>query len=208
MRSYLGIFAAMCGMVTLSTPSAHAFVPRSLDGNGVLVGSPVAPVQLEIFCDPQCPYCAEFESADGDKLTGAVASGRAAITYRWLTFLDPRHHNAVSARVANALFVAADPATTPTAYQAFAQDIYRHQSADGPSIDDLAAMARESGVPDRVADRIASGETVVDTVAVNDANKARLKDENPDPGTPTVYNLNTKSLVDLQDSGWLDALIS
>ncbi|MCV7329852.1 thioredoxin domain-containing protein [Mycobacterium cookii] len=192
-----------------STPTAHALVPRTLDGNGVLVGSPVAPVQLEIFCDPQCPYCAEFESTDGDKLAGAVASGRVAITYRWLTFLDPRHHNDVSARVTNALFVAADLATPPNAYQAFVQDIYRHQSKDGPSAGDVAAMARESGVPDWLADRIASGDNVIDAGAVNDANSARLKDESPDnPGTPTVYNLNTKSVVDTQDSAWLDALAS
>ena len=60
-----------------------------------------------------------------------------------------------------------------------------------------------------MADRIAAGDDAVDTTAVNDANKARLKDENPDnPGTPTVYNLNTKNVVDTQDPGWLDALAS
>ena len=209
MRSYLGVSAAAWWMVMLSTNTAHADVPRTGDGDGVLVGSPSAPVQLEIFCDPQCPYCAEFESTDGDRLAGALAGGRVAITYRWLTFLDGRQHNDVSARVANALFVAADPATPPTAYQAFVQDLYHHQSANGPSIDEVAAMARDSGVPDAVADRIASGDSVVDTNALNDANKARLKDEIPDnSGTPTVYNLNTRSVVDIQDSAWLDELAS
>lgn len=209
MRSYLGVSAAALGMVMLSTSTAHADVPRTDDGNGVLLGSPLAPVQLEIFCDPQCPYCAELESTDGDKLAGALAGGRLAITYRWLTFLDGRHHNDVSARVADALFVAADPATPPAAYQAFVQDLYHHQSADGPSNGDVAAMARDSGVPEWVADRIAAGDNVIDTAAVNDANRARLKDESPEhPGTPTVYNLNTKSVVDTHDSGWLDALTS
>ncbi len=209
MRSYLGVSAAALWMVMLSTNTAHADVPRTGDGDGVLLGSPLAPVQLEIFCDPQCPYCAELESTDGDKLAGALAGGRLAITYRWLTFLDARHHNDVSARVADALFVAADPATPPPAYQAFVQDLYRHQSADGPSNSDVAAMARDSGVPDWVADRIAAGDNVIDTAAVNDANRARLRDESPEhPGTPTVYNLNTKSVVDTHDSGWLDALTS
>jgi hypothetical protein len=70
-------------------------------------------------------------------------------------------------------------------------------------------MARDSGLPDWVADRIASGDSTVDASAVNDANKARLKDENPDnPGTPTIFDLNTKSVVDTQDPGWLDALSS
>jgi hypothetical protein len=166
-------------------------------------------VQLEIFCEPQCPYCAAMEATDGNKLATALAGGRVAITYRWLTFLNARHHNDVSSRLVNALFLAADPASSPTAYQAFVQDLYHHQSADGPTRDAVAAMARESGLPDVVADRIAAGDDAVDTNAVGDANKARLKDENPtDPGTPTIYNLNTRSVVDTQDPGWLDALAS
>jgi protein-disulfide isomerase len=207
MRFYLGVLATMLGLVASATSTAHADVPRTVDGDGVLVGSWIAPVQLEIFCEPQCPHCAEFEAADGDRLAAGLASGRLAITYRWLTFLDGRHHNDVSARLVNALFLAADPAAAPTAYQAFVQDLYRHQSSDGPSSEAVAAMARESGLPDGVAARIAAGENVVDTTAVNDANKARLKDENPtNPGTPTIYNLNTRSVVDTQDPGWLDAL--
>ncbi len=207
MRSYLGVLAVTLGLVMLTTETARADVPRTLDGDGVLVGSWIAPVQLEIFCEPQCPYCAEMEATDGDKLGAALASGRLAITYRWLTFLNARHHNDVSTRLVNALFVAADPATAPTAYQAFVQDLYRHQSKDGPSNDAVAAMARESGLPDVVADRIAAGDNAVDANAVGDANKARLEDENTEnPGTPTIYNLNTRSVVDTQDPGWLDAL--
>jgi hypothetical protein len=211
MRSCLGLLAAapLLWSATLGVASAHADVSRTGDGDGVLLGSPITPVHLEIFCDPQCPYCAEFESTYGGRLAGELASGRLAVTYRWLTFLDGRHHNDVSARAGNALFLAADPTTSPTAYQAFVQDLYRHQSADGPSNDDLAAMARESGVPDWTADRIAAGDNVVDTAAVNDANKARLKEDNPEnPGTPTVYDLSTKSVVDTQDAGWLDKLAS
>jgi protein-disulfide isomerase len=207
MRFYLGLIAATVTMVTLTTGTAHADVPRTSDGDGVLVGSWLAPVQLEVFCEPQCPHCAEFEAADGDRLAAALAGGRVAVTYRWLTFLDGRHHNDVSARLVNALFLAADPATSPTAYQAFVQDLYRHQSSAGPAGGAVATMARDSGLPDAVADRIAAAPNVVDTTAVNDANKGRLKEENPaDPGTPTIYNVNTRSVVDTQDPGWLDAL--
>ncbi|MGA7133250.1 MAG: thioredoxin domain-containing protein [Mycobacterium sp.] len=210
MRSCLGVLAATTlWLAVFGVGSAHADVPRTGDDDGVLVGFGAAPVQLEIFCDPQCPYCAEFESTYRDRVAGALAGGRLAVTYRWLTFLDGRHHNDVSARSTNALFLAADPTTSPTAYQAFVQDLYRHQSSDGPNNADIAAMARESGVPDTVADRIEAGDNVVDTAAVNDANRARLKAQNPDnPGTPTVYNLNTKSVVDTQDPGWLDELVS
>jgi hypothetical protein len=210
MRSCLGVLAATTlWLAVFGAGSAHADVLRTGDDYGVLVGSAAAPVQLEIFCEPQCPHCAELESTYGDPIATGLASGRLAVTYRWLTFLDDKHHNDVSARISNALFSAADPTTPAMAYQALVQDLYRHQSPDGPNNDDIAAMARESGVPEVVADRIAAGNHAVDAAALNDANRARLNEENPqNPGTPTIYNLNTKSVVDLQDAGWLDELTS
>ena len=209
MPSCLRVLVATLSLVMLSTGSAHADVPRTTDGNGVMVGPGFAPVQLEVFCDPQCPYCAKLESTYGDRIAGEVGSGRLAVTYRWLTFLDDRHHNDVSARVSNALFLAADPTTSPTAYQAFVQDLYRHQSSDGPNNADIAAMARESGITEPVADRIAAGDYVVDTAALNDANRARLEQVNSqNPGTPTVYDLKANKVVDIQDPGWLDDVSS
>ncbi|MFZ0904535.1 MAG: thioredoxin domain-containing protein [Mycobacterium sp.] len=210
MRLCLRVWVATAlWMVMFSTGTAHADVPRTADGNAVMAGSGDAPVQLEIFCEPQCPHCAELESTSGDRIAGDLASGRLAVTYRWLTFLDDKHHNDVSARVTNSLFLAADPSTSPTAYQAFVQDLYRHQSQDGPNNNDIAAMARESGIPEVVADRIAAGEYAVDTAALNDANRARLAQVNPaNPGTPTVYDLKANRLVDIQDPGWLDDLSS
>jgi hypothetical protein len=210
MRSCLRVLAAtaLCWAV-FGAESAHADVPRTPDGNGVMVGSAAAPVQLEIFCDPQCPYCAELESTYGDRVADDLASGQLAVTYRWLTFLDDRHHNDVSARISNALLMAADPTTSATAYQAFVQDLYRNQSSDGPSNTDIAAMARESGVPEPVADRIAAGDYAIDPAALNDANRAVLDQVNPEnPSTPTVYDLKANRLVDIQDPGWLDALSS
>jgi protein-disulfide isomerase len=208
MRFCLRVWVATAlWLVMLNTGTAHADVPRTADGTAVLAGSGDAPAQLEIFCEPQCPHCAELESTSGDRIAGDVASGRLTVTYRWLTFLDDKRRNDVSARVTNALFLAADPSTSPTAYQSFVQDLYRHQSSNGPSNNDIAAMARESGIPDAVADRIAAGEHAVDTAALNDANRARLAQVNPaNPGTPTVYDLKANRLVDIQDPGWLDAL--
>jgi Thioredoxin len=203
MRSWLGVLA-VC-LVTIGTGTAYADVPRSSDGYGVMVGSADAPTRLEIFCDPQCPDCAQFESSDGQQIADNLGSGRLAVTYQWLTFLDDKHHNDTSARISNALFLAADPATSATAYQAFVQDAYRNGGS--PSNDDLAAMARDSGVPEEVATRIAAGDPAVDTAAMNDANRVRLKAANPeDPGTPTVYDLNANRVIDIQDPAWLDNL--
>ncbi|MBV8292355.1 MAG: hypothetical protein JOY55_11175, partial [Mycobacterium sp.] len=54
-----------------------------------------------------------------------------------------------------------------------------------------------------------AGNNVVDTAAVNDANRARLAQINPEnSSTPTVYDLKANKLVDIQDAAWLDALSS
>ncbi len=89
------------------------------------------------------------------------------------------------------------------------QDLFRHQSKDGQNNNDIAAMARQSGLSQVVADRIAAGDHAVDTGALNDANRARLVQVNPDQsGTPTVYDLKANRLVDIHDSSWLDTLPS
>lgn len=178
------------------------------DGYGVVLGSAEAPARLEIFCEPQCPHCAEFEAVSGAPLIGAIAGGRVAVTYRWLTFLDDRRHNDASARIANALITAADPAVHPVVYQSFVDDLYRQQRrGDGPATAEIAVMARESGVPGPVADRIAAGDVVVDTAAMNAANRELLERANPaNPGTPTVYDVNTGTVVDTDEPGWLDRL--
>ena len=60
-----------------------------------------------------------------------------------------------------------------------------------------------------VADRVAAGDYAVDAAALNEANQARLDEVSPaEPGTPTVYDLKTNRIVDIQDPGWLDALSS
>jgi hypothetical protein len=206
--------ALVAAILLALTPigTARADVPGTAltdDGYGVQVGSADAPARLEIFCEPQCPHCAEFEAASAEQIGRDLSSDRLAVTYRWLTFLDEKHHNDTSARVGNALMLAADPATPAVAYQDFVTQVYRQQDSHegGPTAEDIAAMARESGMPSPVVDRIAAGEPAVDTAAMNAANRDRLNRANPEhPGTPTVYDLNADNVVDTDDAGWLDRL--
>ncbi len=217
MRTWLGIFAMLAMLMTTAVAlvgpaAAEPGAPDTAltpDRLGVLAGSPTAPVQLELFCDPQCPDCAKFEAASGPDIARQLGDGQLAVTYRWLTFLDDRRHNDTSARVGNALMLAGDPATSATVYQAFVADLYRnqHPRGDGPTATDIARMARDSGVPEHLIERIESGQPGVDTVAMNAFNRARLTQVNPeDPGTPTVYHLNTNPVVDTDDPGWLNRL--
>src|SRR5271168_4641805 len=64
MRFCLRVWAiSALWLVMFGTGTAHADVPRTTDGSGVVVGSGGAPVELEIFCEPQCPHCAELDSS-------------------------------------------------------------------------------------------------------------------------------------------------
>lgn len=180
----------------------------SSDGNGIMLGSPNAPVQLETFIEPQCSDSAQFESTYGDTIAGYLDDGRLAMTYRPMTFLDKKNHNDASDRISNALFQTVDVATSATAYQAFVQDLYRHQNGARPvTNDEIAEMAHESGVPEWVVTRIAAGDTAVDSTAMAAANSGRLKAESPaNPVTPTIYDLTANRVVDIQDPDWLDAM--
>lgn len=215
MRSWLGTLAALVTFgAALAAPAAadpggSASLPGTAlapDHFGVLAGSADAPVQLEIFCDPQCSECAKFEAASGDALGRHLAAGDVAVTYRWMTFLDARRDNDTSARVGNALMAAADPATPAAAYQTFVNELYRKGAT--PNLEDVATTARESGLPAHVVDRIAEGQPAVEPTSMNAFNRVQLLAANPEsPGTPTVYDLATRTVVDTDDAGWLDRLV-
>ena len=195
----------LCHITPLAGADVVAGTTLSPDHFGVLAGSPDAPVQLEVFCDPQCSECAKFEAASGGELGRHLAAGDVAVTYRWMTFLDARRHNDTSARVGNALMAAADPATPASAYQQFVVALYRNGGT--PGVEEIAATARENGLPAHVVDRIAAGAPAVDPTSMNAFNRVQLLAANPEnPGTPTVYDLNAKTVVDADDAGWLDRL--
>lgn len=213
MRYLWGALVIAVGSVVAAAAPAHADIAPGTalgpDGFSVVLGAAEAPVHLEIFCEPQCPVCAQFEAASSDALTRRLASGQLAVTYRWVTFLDDKRHNNKSARITNALILAADPGTPATAYQGFVTEMYREQDphSDRPTATDLATMAARNGVAGLPIARIAIALPAVDTAVMSSTNMTRLKQVNPDnPGTPTVYDLNNNRVIDPQDAGWLDAL--
>lgn len=199
------VVLALCCLAPVARAETAPGTALTDDGYGVRAGSADAPVQLEIFCEPQCPHCAQFEAASNAALAGQLDSGKLAVTYRWLTFLDAKHDNDASARAATALIAAAEPATSATAYQGFVAELYRQQDGPAPTVTDLATMAAQNTVAPMAIARIAAGIPVVDTAAMNSANRERLP---PGSGTPTVYDLNSHTVVDTQDADWLDKLVA
>ena len=185
-------------------------VALSGDGYGIVAGFDDAPVKVEIFTEPQCNHCADLQADFGDDIARYLKIGRLAVIYRPLTFLDDGEGR-YSARVSNALFLAVDPETSATAFQAFVEELYAQQRplTDGPSDNEIADMARDSDIPAAVVDRIASGKPALDVVDMANSNFGHLYELNPlDPGTPTVYDPATDEVMDIYDNNWLSKLMA
>lgn len=193
----------------------------SEDGSGIVAGFPDAPVQIEVYTEPQCTHCADLQADYGDDIGRYINLGQLAVTYRPLTFLDEGYADGHSARVANAMYLAvgapveaaaADFASGPE-FQRFVQQLWAHQDpgGPGPTDEEMAGMARDAGMPDDVAAQIGDGEvaTNVDLEEAAVFNYGALIGVDPiTTGTPTVYDLDTQEKINIHDGYWLDTLMS
>jgi protein-disulfide isomerase len=193
----------------------------SEDGSGIVAGYPDAPVQFELYTEPQCNHCAALQKDFGDDIERYINLGLLAVTYRPLTFLDQLAGEDYSARVANALFltVGAQKGTdVPNAasgpeFQRFVEELWAAQDpiGNGPTDGDMKGMAEKAGMPSDVADKIGAGQTAsdVDIDQMAAANMQSLVAIDPiSSGTPTVYDLKSKKKIDIGQSDWLDTLMS
>ncbi len=177
------------------------------DGFGIIAGRPDAPAQIEVYTEPQCTHCAHLQSTDGPQMKSLIALGLLTVTYRPVTFLDTDY--GYSAKVANAMFLAAAHGTSAPALQAYVATLWGHQNPGGsaPSNEQLAGWAADSGVSGEDVAGIRSGAHAVDTDAMTQTNETRLQNIlEGDAGTPTVYDLTTNAVVDIQEDGWLTKL--
>ena len=207
----LALTCAGCDRLTDGTAVANGAPPGSAiteDGTGILAGYPDAAVQIEIFTEPQCPGCARLQQDYGKEIADYIGRGELAVTYRPLIFIDTSTD--YSARVANAMFLAAGDGTTGTQFQAFVQELWSHQQREGspgPTDDEMADMARKSGVDDARVAAIAGADHRVDTDQMAEQNADMLSDIAGAVSTPTVYDQTDEELVELDDN-WLSELMS
>jgi protein-disulfide isomerase len=182
------------------------------DGFGIKVGFEDAPIQLELYTEPQCNHCADLQADFGERLLSYVNLGQLALTYRPVTFLDAGA-NQHSERVANAMFAAVSPrggsgdaATNATQFQHFVEELWKQYGAgpDHPDNDELAEMARTAGLPEAAVAKIEGGESAVDVKDLEDINFEFLYQiDDISTGTPTVYDLKTGKKLDVYDDEWL-----
>ncbi len=182
-------------------------VTLTADGFGIIAGRPDAPAQIEVYTEPQCTHCAHLQDTDGPELKSMIALGLLTVTYRPVTFLDTEY--GYSAKVANAMFLAAAHGTSAPALQAYVATLWGHQNPGGsaPSDGQLAGWAADSGVSAEAVATIQFGAHAVDTDEMTMTNETRLQEiRDGDAGTPTVYDLTGNTVVDIQETGWLAKL--
>lgn len=180
------------------------------DGYGIVTGFADAPVQVEIFTEPQCSHCADLQALHGDDLKAAIENGRLTVTYRPLTFLDDEYLNDYSAAASNTLFLAVDDATDAGTFQAYVEDLWANQDLSFFDFtdQDFADIATDSGLSDEIVGRIADGDSAVDPAELLEVNFAALEDVSPESlGTPLVYDLNRDEVVDITEDDWLTNLL-
>ncbi|MCH9668478.1 MAG: thioredoxin domain-containing protein [Actinomycetia bacterium] len=214
----LGLLLAAVGCTqevsgsALPDPTA-APLALSADGYGIVAGFDDAPVQIEIFAEPQCTHCRDLQYDFGEQLAYYITVGSIQVTYRPLTFLDD-DYDGYSSAVVNALFLAAEPvgeaAATGTQFQRFVENLWVNQEIRGPAFSgkELRDMAISAGLPNAVADNIQRREDAVDISAMEEANFELLFGIDPiRTGTPTVYDLKAGDKLDVHDADWLAKLI-
>jgi protein-disulfide isomerase/uncharacterized membrane protein YphA (DoxX/SURF4 family) len=136
----IGIQAARIPAPTGPTPSGATIA------DGVVVGEATAPVTLDVYEDPQCPVCAQFEEQVGPTITGWVDTGRVKVRYHVISFLDRASTTKYSSRAANALYASA--AAGPEVFARYHRLLFAEQPAEGSAgltDDQLVELAEQAG---------------------------------------------------------------
>ena len=164
--------------------SGKVVVPGNGNASGAVpIGEPDAPVTVEIYYDYMCPACGAFEAANGGELDRLLEDGTVRVELRPISFLDEQSQGTrYSTRAANAFATVVHGA--PDQAWSFHSALYENQPAEGTkglSDDEIAAIARDAGVPADVVDRFGDGTYEAWTASVTE--KAF---DSGVQGTPTV----------------------
>ncbi|MFJ4716404.1 thioredoxin domain-containing protein [Streptomyces sp. NPDC088785] len=101
-------------------------VRTEVRGATIVVGRPDAPHTVQVYEDPRCPYCKDFEQGGARALTEPVRAGKVKVEYTIASFLDARLGGSGSVNAANALRSSVDAGRFP----AFHAAVFAHQADD------------------------------------------------------------------------------
>jgi len=170
-------------------------------------------VKVTVYYDYLCPYCEKFETANGSVLDALTKSGDITVEYHPISFLDSGSQGTkYSTRTAAAAAYVAD--ADPSHFVAFHEALFKDQPAEntsGKTDAEIAQIAVGAGVPQAVADKLASGKFTTWVTAAT--SQAQLDGVNATPTVlingkaPTTSTGGTAAPIDLYTAGPLEAAI-
>jgi len=140
-----------------SAPAMGADVPASLGDHVITVGD--GPVEIALWTDLSCPYCAMLEAETGDLISTWVANGDVTLSIHPLNFVSEKHGDATdwSTRAAGAIAAVADAgegASIPAFYALLQKN--QPNEAGAASDDDIIALAQKAGVTSDISAAVTS----------------------------------------------------
>jgi len=126
---------------------ASAQGPTAISQNGLRFGKADSKVVVTLVEDLQCPSCKLFESQAAETIDGLIKSGKVAVEYRTISFLDQMSTTNYSSRAANASACVAE--SDKNKWFDWHEAMFRDQPAEqsaGLTDDRLVAIAREQGL--------------------------------------------------------------
>jgi protein-disulfide isomerase len=106
--------------------------------------------KVDTYVDPMCPYCGQFEKANGRALADLVNAGEITLRVHPLNFLDPHSQGTnYSSRASGALTCVA--ASDPKATLTYLSQLFENQPAENsPGLTDakLRSLAHDVGTTD------------------------------------------------------------
>lgn len=121
--------------------------PGVVDSYGIPRGDEGAPVEVVVYEDFQCPFCAQFEQALSSTLDQNVDDGTIRIVYRPLAFLDRASTTDYSSRALETAACTLDDGGTE-AFFALHTALFANQppeGGEGLSDEELATLAGDAG---------------------------------------------------------------
>jgi hypothetical protein len=169
--------ASLAGLDGMKLKSAVASTIDVNNGSAIVL-NPGSTTVIDIWEDPQCPVCKNFEDSFGDYVDSLVREKKATVRFHVLSFLGDE-----SVRAANASFCAADEGQ----YLDFHHALYAVQSplenSGFWSNETLIAIAAKIGIKsDKFSKCVSDGEKV-DLVKANYDSMPKFGVQ----GTPTVF---------------------
>jgi serine/threonine protein kinase, bacterial len=191
------------------SPPADAVKLQVVD-DGVLVGSSAAATTIDVFNQPLCNSCGQFNRSYGGDIQTAMDDKKLAVRFHLLNFLDPKSNskNYSTRAVASTYCVAAQ--NDPDLYVKFYTSLFAadFQPPEDGSIDrtdaELAHLAQTVGADSTVIGCIRSKDDV-GTAETKAANGDTYMHALNIHGTPAVWD--GKKLVDIGDTNWLTNLL-